>query len=118
MLFNICIGSFFLGGGGLLYIIQSQILMSLNKVPLENTVGKRENDGNQHCLVFHPSKYNFQFFSHIYFVISKHSEKRRKCWKPTVLSFSHNVFYCIQRQCQILMLMNVVICKCSQLGQG
>ena len=54
---------------------QSQILTTLGKKPFEYIIGKEENAGNQHFLLFPPcfylSKYNFQFFSHIYFVNCK-----------------------------------------------
>ena len=43
--------------------------------PFENTVGKGENAGNQHFLLFpqcfYPSQEEFQFFCHIYFVVWK-----------------------------------------------
>ena len=45
------------------------------KEGLENIVGKRENAGYQHFLLFpqcfYPCRDKFQFFSHIYFVVSK-----------------------------------------------
>ena len=46
-------------------------LTTPNKKPFENIVGKGENAGNQHILlfphnVFYPSQKNFQFLSHIY----------------------------------------------------
>ena len=39
--------------------------MILKNKPFENIMGKGENAGNQHFLLF-PSQNNFQFFSHIY----------------------------------------------------
>ena len=35
-----------------LFTIQSQLLISLYKKPFENSVGNRENDGNQHFILF------------------------------------------------------------------
>ena len=50
-------------------------LTTLYKKPFENIVGKEENAGNQHFLLFPqrflPFKNKFQLFSHIYFVVCK-----------------------------------------------
>ena len=50
-------------------------LTPLEKQAFENIVGKGENAGNQHFLffrnVFYTSQHEFQFLSHIYFVVCK-----------------------------------------------
>ena len=71
------------GGGGLLmhsyhtlyqlFITQSRFLTTLGKTPFENIVGKGENAGNQHFLLFprcflpFPNRNSI----HIYFVVCK-----------------------------------------------
>ena len=53
---------------------QSQLLMTLKKMPYEKNVGKRENAGTQHFLLFPPSfltsqnKFNF-FKSHLFYCL-------------------------------------------------
>ena len=57
---------------------QSRFLTTLYKKPFKNIVGKEENAGNQHFLIFffshnvlYPFQNKFQFFSYIYYVVCK-----------------------------------------------
>ena len=53
----------------------SRFLTPPKKKSLENIVGKGENAGNQHFLLFphvlYPSQHKFLFLSHYYFVVCK-----------------------------------------------
>ena len=59
----------------LIFTTQSQLLTTLTKKPFRNIVGKGENAGNQHFLLFHNVFYRFHkeflFLSYIYFVVCK-----------------------------------------------
>ena len=55
------------------FTAQSRLITTLRKKPFENIVGKGENAGNQHFLIFLPYflpiPQQISIFSHIYFVI-------------------------------------------------
>ena len=101
--------------------------MTLRKEALENIVGKEENAGYQHFLlfsqnVFYYSQNKIQFFSRIYFVVSWGSRLLKTFWKKekmlvtSIFSFSQNVFYHFQNKFQFFSGIYFVVCKFFQFG--
>ena len=46
----------------------------MKKKPFQNIVGKGENTGNQHFLLFNPSQKELLILAYIYFVVCKYFE--------------------------------------------
>ena len=101
------------------------------KKPLENTVGKGENAGNQHFLLFQqcflPSTTKYSIFNPFpnkpWFLRVCSTSLLKTLWKTETLlvmsnfSFSHSVFYWFEKLSDIFIKFEIVVCNLFHFGR-